>query len=100
VTAPNSKGTRSASKKGQGVRPGLRELYYRELPEGGKDRVACKGTAVVPFIVGKGMALADRMKEEDAPGILIFALLNIQEESMGWSGSFKSIWTMVLLERV
>lgn len=37
-----------------------------ELPEGGIDRVACKVAAVVPFIVMKGMALADRMKEKDA----------------------------------
>jgi hypothetical protein len=37
-----------------------------ELPEGGIDRVVCKVSAVVPFIVMKGMALADRMKEKDA----------------------------------
>ncbi|HOE19310.1 MAG TPA: hypothetical protein PK344_18060 [Syntrophorhabdaceae bacterium] len=37
-----------------------------ELPEGGKDRVTCKVAAAVPFIVMKGMALADRMKEKDA----------------------------------
>jgi hypothetical protein len=37
-----------------------------ELPEGGIDRVTCKVAAVVPFIVMKGMALADRMKEKDA----------------------------------
>lgn len=36
------------------------------LPEGGIDRVACKVAAIVPFIVMKGMALADRMKEKDA----------------------------------
>jgi len=36
------------------------------LPEGGIDRVVCKVSAVVPFIVMKGMALADRMKEKDA----------------------------------
>jgi hypothetical protein len=40
-----------------------------ELPEGGKDRVTCKVAAVVPFIVMKGMALADRMKEKDASDI-------------------------------
>ena len=37
-----------------------------KLPEGGMDRVTCKVAAVVPFIVMKGMALADRMKEKDA----------------------------------
>jgi len=37
-----------------------------KLPEGGIDRVACKVSAVVPFIIMKGMALADRMKEKDA----------------------------------
>lgn len=37
-----------------------------DLPEGGKDRVTLKVAAVVPFIVMKGMALADRMKEKDA----------------------------------
>jgi len=37
-----------------------------KLPEGGIDRVTCKVAAVVPFIVMKGMALADRMKEKDA----------------------------------
>lgn len=36
------------------------------LPEGGIDRVACKIAAVVPFIVMKGMAMADRLKEKDA----------------------------------
>jgi hypothetical protein len=40
-----------------------------ELPEGGKDRVTCKVAAIVPFIVMKGMALADRMKEKDASDI-------------------------------
>jgi hypothetical protein len=40
-----------------------------ELPDGGKDRVTCKVAAVVPFIVMKGMALADRMKEKDASDI-------------------------------
>jgi len=37
-----------------------------ELPEGGIDTVTCKVAAVVPFIVMKGMALADRMKEKDS----------------------------------
>jgi hypothetical protein len=37
-----------------------------DLPGGGKDCVTLKVAAVVPFIVMKGMALADRMKEKDA----------------------------------
>jgi hypothetical protein len=36
------------------------------LPGGGTDCVTCKIAAVVPFIVMKGMALADRIKEKDA----------------------------------
>ena len=36
------------------------------LPEGGIDRVACRIAAIVPFIVMKGMAMADRLKEKDA----------------------------------
>lgn len=37
-----------------------------ELPDGGKDRVQVHIAAAVPFIVMKGMALADRLKEKDA----------------------------------
>lgn len=37
-----------------------------ELPEGGKDSVTVRVASIVPFIVMKGMALADRMKEKDA----------------------------------
>ncbi len=37
-----------------------------DLPGGGKDRVTFKISAVVPFIIMKGMALADRLKEKDA----------------------------------
>ena len=37
-----------------------------ELPGGGIDKVKVKISAVVPFIVMKGMALADRMKEKDS----------------------------------
>lgn len=36
------------------------------LPEGGKDRAAIRVASIVPFIVMKGMALADRLKEKDA----------------------------------
>ena len=37
-----------------------------DLPGGGMDHVTLKVAAVVPFIVMKGMALADRIKEKDA----------------------------------
>jgi stress response protein SCP2 len=37
-----------------------------ELPGGGKDSVVVRVASIVPFIVMKGMALADRMKEKDA----------------------------------
>jgi hypothetical protein len=36
------------------------------LPEGGTDRVTCKIASIVPFVVMKGIALADRLKEKDA----------------------------------
>ncbi|OPZ82581.1 MAG: hypothetical protein BWY77_00098 [bacterium ADurb.Bin431] len=36
------------------------------LPEGGMDHVSCKISAIVPFLVMKAMALAERMKEKDA----------------------------------
>ncbi|UCF60133.1 MAG: hypothetical protein JSV37_10225 [Anaerolineaceae bacterium] len=37
-----------------------------ELPGGAKDTVRVKVASVVPFLVMKGMALTDRMKEKDA----------------------------------
>jgi len=37
-----------------------------ELPGGGRDAVSIRVAGIVPFIVMKGMALADRMKEKDA----------------------------------
>jgi hypothetical protein len=37
-----------------------------ELPDGGKDKVSFKVAGIVPFIVMKGMAMYDRMKEKDA----------------------------------
>ncbi|MDO8493754.1 MAG: hypothetical protein Q7S68_00250 [Deltaproteobacteria bacterium] len=37
-----------------------------DLPNGGKDSVTVMVSAIVPFIIMKGMALADRMKEKDA----------------------------------
>jgi len=41
-------------------------ILEASLPEGGIDRVVCRIAAVVPFIVMKGMAMADRLKEKDA----------------------------------
>jgi hypothetical protein len=37
-----------------------------ELPDGGKDRVSFKVAGIVPFLVMKGMAMYERMKEKDA----------------------------------
>jgi hypothetical protein len=37
-----------------------------ELPEGGRDHVQVRIAGIVPFLVMKGMALADRLKEKDA----------------------------------
>lgn len=37
-----------------------------ELPDGGKDKVSFKVAGIVPFLVMKGMALYERMKEKDA----------------------------------
>lgn len=37
-----------------------------ELPEGGKDRVSFKVAGIIPFLVMKGMAMYERMKEKDA----------------------------------
>jgi hypothetical protein len=37
-----------------------------ELPDGGKDKVSFKVAGIVPFLVMKGMAMHDRMKEKDA----------------------------------
>lgn len=37
-----------------------------ELPDGGKDKVSFKVAGIVPFLVMKGMAMCERMKEKDA----------------------------------
>jgi len=37
-----------------------------ELPEGGRDKVSFKVAGMVPFLVMKGMAMYERMKEKDA----------------------------------
>ncbi len=37
-----------------------------QLPQGGKDKVRCKISTSVPFIVMKAMAMAARLKEKDA----------------------------------
>ena len=44
-----------------------------QLPGGGKNKVRCKISAVVPFIVMKGMAMAGRLKEKD-PWDILFCL--------------------------
>lgn len=37
-----------------------------ELPDGGKDRASFKVAGIVPFLVMKGMAMYERLKEKDA----------------------------------
>jgi len=37
-----------------------------ELPDGGKDKVSFQVAGIVPFLVMKGMAMYERMKEKDA----------------------------------
>jgi hypothetical protein len=37
-----------------------------QLPEGGRDTVSIRLASIVPFLVMKGMALSDRLKEKDA----------------------------------
>jgi len=37
-----------------------------ELPEGGKDKVSFKVAGIVPFLVMKGMAMYERVKEKDS----------------------------------
>jgi len=37
-----------------------------ELPSGGHLAVQCRVAAIIPFLIMKGMALADRLKEKDA----------------------------------
>jgi hypothetical protein len=45
-----------------------------KLPGGGKDSVTIRVASIVPFLVMKGMALADRLKEKDAWDIYYCAL--------------------------
>jgi hypothetical protein len=37
-----------------------------ELPDGGRDKISFKVAGIVPFLVMKGMAMYERMKEKDA----------------------------------
>lgn len=46
-----------------------------ELPGGGRDSATVRVAGIVPFIVMKGMALADRLKEKDAWDVY-YCLLN------------------------
>lgn len=43
-----------------------RMIIEGELPGGGRDSVTVRVAAIVPFLVMKGMALDDRLKEKDA----------------------------------
>ena len=45
----------------------VREIFVEgEIPGGGVDRVTVRIASIVPFLVMKGMALDDRLKEKDA----------------------------------
>lgn len=46
-----------------------------EIPGGGLDRVTIRVTSIVPFLVMKGMALSERLKEKDAYDIY-YCVLN------------------------
>jgi predicted nucleotidyltransferase len=46
-----------------------------QLPEGGRDKASIRVSSVVAFLVMKGMALHDRLKEKDAWDIY-FTLIN------------------------
>lgn len=46
-----------------------------QIPDGGRDQVTVRVAAIVPFLVMKGMALADRIKEMDAYDI-VYCLRN------------------------
>ena len=57
------------------------------LPGGGKDRVVVRVAGIVPFIVMKAMALADRMKEKDAWDIW-FCLAHYPGDRRHWRDAF------------
>jgi hypothetical protein len=67
-----------------------------ELPEGGKDQAQIRVASMVPFLVMKGMALADRMKEKDAWDIY-FCIQHYPgaEASRRWPRPSNPIWRMV-----
>jgi hypothetical protein len=61
-----------------------------ELPDGGINKVTVKISAVVPFIVMKGMALAKRIKEKDSYDIY-FCLTHHPEDLDGLISEFKPL---------
>jgi hypothetical protein len=58
------------------------------LPDGGRDTAVVRVAGVVPFIVMKGMALHDRMKEKDAWDIY-YCLRNYPSGLEGLVGEFR-----------
>ncbi len=58
------------------------------LPNGGKDSVSVKVAGIVPFLVMKGMALADRLKAKDAWDI-VFCLRNYRGGNAALAEAFR-----------
>jgi len=59
-----------------------------ELPGGGRDRVVVRVAALVPWLVMKGMAMHDRIKEKDAFDVY-YAVRNAPGEVRALAESFR-----------
>ena|SRR6266568_3602074 len=59
-----------------------------ELPDGGRDRVVVRVAALVPWLVMKGMAMHDRIKEKDAFDIY-YAVRNGQDDVRSLAEAFR-----------
>lgn len=59
-----------------------------ELPGGGRDRVAFRVAGIVPWLVMKGMALADRLKAKDAYDIT-YCLRHVPGGAAALAGIFR-----------
>jgi hypothetical protein len=60
-----------------------------ELPRGGRDRVTFQVAAIAPWLVMKGMALADRLKEKGAYDIY-YCLRHYPEGAAALAAAFRS----------
>ena len=59
-----------------------------QLPDGGKDSASIRVASIVPFLVMKGMALVDRLKEKDAYDIY-YSIVNFPEGLDGLVEEFR-----------